>query len=339
MDRIETPVILLSAVIVIVNIATIFEVNIQDINKSGFSSVKPSDSVPYTECAKIRSRAQCSSSYAPNYINSLSKCGKRGSTHINYLERQCRQNDDGEYCGALVSSSSVASVIMEHCTDSDSCTTGCADILRTALKLVGCCFNDSAFATYYNACDIALPPLCPASSLVIPDIIYEPSCSTSEEFSIREYVATCENMAPVLQGLNSVHQCRYLARQYELSCSSWNNQYCMIQLEAFNKKTTSAKMEIIYKAASQCTANSDCSPQCKGSLSLVMEEIGCCINTFDSHVLDFTVNFTQILSDELWETCGLERPKTCRACGMTTIGSLIVLITILISFLSKTMLY
>jgi len=337
MDRIETPVILLSAVIAIVNIATIFEVNLEEANKSGFSSVKPSDAVPYTECAKIRSRTQCTSSYTQNYINSLSKCGKKGSVQIDQLESQCRQNEHGEYCGALVSSSSVASIILDNCTDPTSCPAGCADVLMSALKLVGCCFVGSAFTTYFNSCDITLPPPCPASSLVIPPTIYDPSCSTSEEYAVREYIATCENRAPVLQALSSIHQCDYLVQQYNLSCSIRNSQYCMVQLEAFSKN--SAKMQALYKAATQCASSSECSPQCKGSLASVVEEIGCCINTFDSHVLDFHVNFTNILSNELWETCGLEKPETCSACVMTSLGPLIVITTIIISLISKNMFY
>lgn len=201
MDRIETPIILLSAVIVIVNIATVFKTDTDVLNDQGFSSIKPTDYRSQRECVKIRSRAQCTSAYGQFYINALSKCGTHGSVHINYTESQCRQNHNGDYCGVVLSSSSVSGVILDHCTDPKTCPQGCAEILRSTLDFVGCCFTGSAFTMYFNSCGISLRPACPLSPLIIPKVKYDSSCSTTEQFQKREYIATCDNMPLVLDAL------------------------------------------------------------------------------------------------------------------------------------------
>ena len=339
MERLETPVIILSAVILIVNIATVLKTNSETENIDGFTASKQSDSKPHSECAKIRSRTQCSTSYGQNYVDALSKCGSQGSVHINYTESQCRKNDNGEYCGVVLTSSSVAQFILENCTDDKSCTPGCADILRKTLDYVGCCFTGSAFARYYNSCGIFLPPPCSPSSLKIPTIKYDSPCSSSsDEFTKEEYLAQCESIPPVYQALIAEKECKVLADEHNLSCSMRNNQYCAIQLQIFNKQhSNSTGMQAIFRAASHCPTDTSCSSQCKNSLSIVKEEVGCCINTFDSSILDYQANFTSLLSDKLWNKCGIKRPKTCNASAKMYIGPFIVLFTIIVGCISKYM--
>ncbi len=311
MDRVETPVILLSAVIVVINVATLFQINIEELTTGGFS-IKPTDLRSHTECGKLRSKMQCTTSYGQNYINSLSDCGSYGSAHIHYTEKQCRRNENGDYCGVVLTSSSVSQVIIKNCTDHKTCTTGCAEVLRETLDFVGCCFSDSAFTGYFNSCGIPIPPPCPRSSLVIPPTTQDASCSMTEQFNRREYIAACESMPPVIQALNKEAECQFLVQDHNLSCSIRNNEYCMIQLQAFNKKNISAMMKAIHRAATHCTSEKTCSPQCKGSLSYIKDEIGCCINTFDAVTLNFRANYTtSIVNDDLWINCGIKRPKPC----------------------------
>ena len=172
-------------------------------------------------CAGIFSGTVCSSSFPQNYINALSKYGEQANRRIASLNSRCAKNNEGKYCF----NDSTINYINGNCSIS-SCSTGC----RNALTESSCCVNDGTNSNtqYFNNCRKAVPSPC-KSSVRIPKITQDPTCTTSEDYEKNTFIAFCENISPIISALKRDGHCEELLNYYEAYCSIQNGKYCHLE--------------------------------------------------------------------------------------------------------------
>ena len=280
----------------------------------------------YSECRIILTRAECSSYTAQNYINAISKCGRKATTSITDTELACRNDHNGEYCGEYLNTGYVTG----NCSGS-SCSPGCFNILREA----DCCLNGQSgvYTRYFTACRIPLPSPCAKSRLRIPTITQTNSCISTQDFKRIEFAAECDNIRPIIYALERDDACKNFSDGYKDACASRNGQYCWLEL---NLTGDSVGLRSLQAAANECPSTSTCSLQCKSSLSFLKKTVGCCIQSVNNSFI-YTPEFnTAILDSRLWNKCGVPLPSKCSATPIYVIYIFIVFLMAGIAFLKTT---
>ncbi len=261
-----------------------------------------------TACFIAFARTICSSSYAQDLINSLSRCGEFGRSELERTEHSCRQNQNGDICGEL------GQYISGNCS-SASCTTECSN----ALKQAGCCAQYKSYQRELSKCGISVPSPCTKSSLTVPNIFQDKSCNTSEKYRATRFTPICNNVEAFVNGLNRVEGCQSIANAYSDMCISRNGQFCLVEFRVERSTQNPKATPEVFSAARLCPSISNCSVQCNTSLSLVQSTIGCCI-----HALNATVptlfrfsSLSRVYDTRLWEECGITVPEKCGTTSLT----------------------
>ncbi len=150
-------------------------------------------------CIDIIYRTFCSSSYAQNYINAISKCGDKATRGYDY-KVGCQRNSAGKYCGEAVLN------VGSTCTSDSSCSRGCSNSLRQA----GCCVNtpDDIYSQLLTACRITKPSPCSKSHITQPTVTSDPSCDSDFEFDRISFTARCDNIDPIVRALSRKDVCQ-----------------------------------------------------------------------------------------------------------------------------------
>ena len=279
-----------------------------------------------SKCGIISARAQCSSSYAQNYINAISKCGGNAATSINTIEYTCRKNRNGEYCGEIYNTGYVTG----NCSGS-SCSSGCFNILREG----DCCLNEPSggFTRYFTDCRFPLPSPCAKSRLRIPAITQDNSCTSVQDFERIQFAAICDNIQPIINALDRDDTCKNFSDAYKDVCASRNDQYCWLELNLTRSNGDSVGLRSLQAAGNECPSISTCSLQCNSSLSFVKKTVGCCIQSVNNSLI-YTPEFnTAILDSRLWKKCGIPLPSKCSATSKYVIYIFIVFLMASIAFL------
>ena len=278
------------------------------------------------KCGIIAARAQCSSSFAQNFINAISKCGGNASVlSITVIEFACRKNQNGEYCGEI-----NTGYVTGNCTA--SCSPGCFNIL----KEVDCCLNEpfGIYTRYFTACGIPVPSPCAKSRLRIPTIMQDTSCNSTQDFERILFTAICDNIRPFVNALDRDDTCIIISDAYKDQCASRNGQYCFLELNFTGSNGDSVGIRSLQAAANECPSTSTCSLQCNSSLSFVEKTVGCCIQSVNNS-LSYTseYNNTAFLDSRLWNKCGIPLPSKCSATSKYVIYIFIVFLLASIAFL------
>ena len=280
-----------------------------------------------SECSKIAGRAQCSSSFAQNYINAISKCGGNATTSITAIEFACRKNQNGEYCGESLNTGYAIGNCSASSRDSSSCSPGCLNILREA----DCCLNEPAgINTLFNTCGIPLPSPCAKSHLRIPTITQDSSCISTQDSDNIQFAAICDNIQPIINSLDRDDACKKYSDLYKDQCASRNGQYCSLEL---NLTGDSVGLRSLQAADNECPSTSTCSLQCNSSLSFVKKTVGCCFQSLVNSSLYAQDFNTAILDSRLWNKCGIPSPSKCSAASKYVIYIFIAFLMASIAFL------
>ena len=277
-------------------------------------------------CRIISLRAQCSSSFAQNLINAISKCGRNADTfNIIALESACRKNQNGQYCGESLN---TGSYVTGNCSGS-SCSPGCLNILREA----NCCLNESSgiYTRYFNACGIPLPSPC-ESRLQIPTITQDNSCISTQDSDLIQFATVCDNIQPIIDAWDRDDTCKLLSDASRNECASRNGQYCRLELNITISNGDSVGLRSLQEAVNECPSTSTCSLQCNSSLSSVEKTVGCCIQSVNNSV-GYTPDFNTVLDSRLWNKCGIPFPSKCSATSKYVIYIFIVTLMANIAFL------
>ncbi len=262
----------------------------------------------FTACGIALVRTVCSSSYAQDLINSLSRCGEFGRSELESTEYSCRQNQNGDICGELWQ------YISGNCS-SASCTIECSNALNQA----GCCAQYTSYQRELSKCGISVPSPCTKSSLIVPNIFQDKSCNTSEKYRATRFTPICNNVEAFVNGFNRVEGCQSIADAYSDTCISRNGQFCQVEFGVEGSTQNPKATPEVRSAARLCPSISNCSVQCNTSLSLVQSTIGCCI-----HALNATVptlfrfsSPSRVYDTRLWEECGITVPEKCGTTSLT----------------------
>ena len=284
------------------------------------------------QCSRVLYRTQCTSTgYAQNLIDTISKCGTYGRTGANATELLCRQNSNGDYCGSA--GIDISSVLQVQNVCSSSCSSSCRSALNALKNQQGCCLTSNpVFATfslsvYFGYCELSNPSACPATSLTLPSSSQtDSSCSSLENFlrTTSRFYCISQNIQPTLDALRN-NNCDEFAKLNELGCSLRNGQYCY---EHF--LSTDASSDLV-DATRVCTTTLSCSSSCQSSLMNLNNQIGCCLNLYNSslQVVESLIStdistFSTITNSSLWRQCGITTPAICEVRllngGITTPG-------------------
>ena len=256
----------------------------------------------YYHCEAVINRAYCSTSFAQNFINSLSKCGEE----VSNTELNCRKSERGLFCLEALT------YVYRNC--SGTCTAECSN----SLWLAGCCANNgtSSLSTYLAICNISLPSPCKRSSLQIPNIVQDRSCTSRDYTS-----AFCDNIGPLITALARDEACKEDTEAQRDLCSSKNGQYC--------EEDSSIGFQAIRKSTNNCPSVSNCSLQCHTSLNLVKNTVGCCFPYYNTTA---SPSQSSVHSTQLWNTCGIPVPQRCGSFSAVYDGSFVSLFLILAGF-------
>ncbi len=268
-------------------------------------------------CDSININTACSSSYAQNYVNAISKCGNRATTVIKYFEDLCQKNYAGKYCGEALL------YIHSKCSAS-RCSSECSYSLRQA----GCCVNHDPYgfySQYLTACGIYTPLPCSKSRIRQPTVTSDPSCDTYFEYERISFIAHCNNFNPIVRALSREDVCQSLEDNSRAYCSSRNGQYCLVEFNATSSTGKSAGIAAFQKANRECSFTSNCSVACKDSLISLNNTVGCCLHAFNISI-DFS--FFSVFNVHEWNECGITLPQSCDATCLK-IGILVIFMLIL----------
>lgn len=269
----------------------------------------------FTKCVSVLYRAQCSTSYAQNYINTISQCGLLGNTVAIGIESSCHQNEAGEFCGAALVANDIIQ-IETHCR-SASCSAECRSSLQTIKNDAGCCLDSvyvlkALFYSNFSNCGISYPSACRPTSLDIPTPSNDPSCGTNGENIEKinlQFFCSSKNIQPVLNTLNS-NNCQEVARLIELSCSYRNGNFCVEEISELNS-------DFITNAITNCPFISNCSMGCSSSINTLKANLGCCLNIFNSSLslardlFSTSTEFDTVWDNSLWQQCNIMPPGDC----------------------------
>ena len=266
---------------------------------------------PISQCIITSIETQCSTAFAQNYINNLSKCGTVSVATIQLFISNCQINQNGYYCGTLslitVNHNILKSCPLAYCSDE------CLKTLEWIKNKFGCCAN-SHLSAFYNRCSITPPPSC-QTTLQLPQPTKESTCSSVGAGEI-EFIATCEHIHPVINMLNG-NNCTAFANQENLYCSSRNGQYCLVDLEVFRESFSGEKMAIL-KVEYDCSSELECTSQCYSSLTWARDKLGCCIHAYASFAAKQQLS-ASLLEDNLWKLCNVTKPEVCLAAARSSV--------------------
>ena len=204
----------------------------------------------------------CSSSHGQNYIDSLSTCDESAIYEIYEIEHMCRKNLNGVHCGTLLSNTPLSFHMGGNC--SETCTVQCQNIIVSNMEDIGCCFNDEnfEFQYYLSKCQLPLPSPCPRSSLNIPSIIQDPSCSNFTD----PLAASCDNSMPLIRCIQDTNNCGMELDDLKLTCSVRCGRYCFKESEDFH---ISMLFLLLDKASTECSTSTTCSLECNKTLGRI----------------------------------------------------------------------
>ena len=323
---VAAPAMAVEGVVAIRNSEQLFLPSYSHIQGSPFflRSRRQTSEADMSECRAISARASCSSSYAQNFINTISKCGDQATTTIKSIEFSCQKTKNDEYCGEVFN----RAYMINNCSAS-SCSTNCFNSLRQA----DCCLNDGShtYTPYFMACKIPLPSPCANSHLQIPAITQEMSCTSTREYGLTALVAGCDNVQPIFNALSRDDTCKPFSDALKDLCNSRNGQYCFLALNTTGSDGDSVGLRSLHAAASVCSSVSACSSQCSSSLNVVKNTVGCCIHTINSSVISFS-EFHNISDSSLWKQCGIPFPRHCSSAFINVINTFIVFSLVIIIF-------
>ena len=258
------------------------------------------------ECISGHIGAQCSTSYAQNYIDTVSQCGTLGDHAAMAFERSCRRNSGGEYCSA-----GLYDVALNCLSSPTNCSAAC----RESLIKFGCCSSTIVLVgdniqQMLSKCVLPIPTECPPTSLNIPTPSNNPSCSSIDDFTsiLLRFHCSRKNIQ-LLQDSQNLNNCPEIEKAFLLSCSYRNGKYCVQDI---------GTTELISTMV-DCPSTSDCSTACRSSLENLNENLGCCLNIFNFSLAEnsFTApqakGFVTITDNALWQECGIIPPGVCEA--------------------------
>jgi len=269
-------------------------------------------------CSQIVYKTQCTGSYTQNYIDTLGQCSSYGLVAAQNAEKLCRQNSKGEYCGTVgVDSVSLANV-QRVCT---TCSSSCKSALLSLNSSHGCCLIDNpllqlySLSSYFKSCSISMPSYCPKTNLKVPSSATTgTTCgSSTTAFQRTSFSFSCsrQNLQPTLDALRNSN-CDNFAQLNELSCSYRNGRYCYESLLTSNVT--------LANAIRFCPYNTTCSPCCSTSIANLNNELGCCVNLYNSSLQVYGAvgggdlsPYNNITNNNLWEGCGITSPGICQA--------------------------
>ena len=227
----------------------------------------------------------------------------------------CRMNSAGDFCGSVDFISAQSNWNLSITTGS-SCTAECNESLIDA----GCCFSNLDFLQdLFTLCDLNFPSPCP-ETLTIPTITSDPSCQTDEDIFMLDTELTCSVASPILDSLNSNNCPSSFTRNFELQCSMRDGELCI--KSAFDNSTVNE----LASAIANCPSVSSCSTNCEASLRNLSNNLGCCLNLFNSSYTMGTEFFnpessTIVLDNDLWQECGITPPGSCFSAPSSTAPS------------------
>ena len=163
-------------------------------------------------------------------------------------------------------------------------------------------------------CGLSNSSACPATSLTLPSSSQtDSSCSSIENFlrTTSRFDCVSQNIQPILDALRN-NNCDEFAKLNELGCSFRNCQYCY---EHF--LSTDASSDLV-DATRVCTTTLSCSSSCQSSLMNLNNQIGCCLNLYNSCLQVFETflntnisSYFTITNSSLWRQCGITTPGIC----------------------------
>ena len=175
-------------------------------------------------------------------------------------------------------------------------------------------FATFSLSLYFRYCELSNPSACPATSLTLPSSSQtDSSCSSIEDFvrTTSRFNCISQNIQPILDALRN-NNCDEFAKLYELGCSLRNGRYCY---EHFLSTDASSNL---VNATGICNTTLSCSSSCQSSLMNLNNQIGCCLNLYNSSLqvvesltsTDISTDST-ITNSSLWRQCGITTPGIC----------------------------
>ena len=257
----------------------------------------------------------CSSSYAQNYINALSKCGEQANHGIAAFNHSCAKTNKGKYCFNDL----TISYIYRNCSTS-LCSTGC----RNTLIESSCCANGGpiGITQYFNNCREAVPSPC-KSSLRIPKITQSPTCTTSEDYDKAIFIAYCENRSPIISALKRDGNCEEFIYSREVYCSIRNGKYCHLE-----ELGDSPGLQLI-ETANECLISSNDISECCHFINDIKDMVGCCIHY--SNRTGPRLFWPMVFNRSQWNQCNIVIPTLCNAASPNNISFINFMFTVFIS--------
>ena len=274
-------------------------------------------------CSQILYRTQCTGGYTQNFINTLSRCSSAGLASAVAAEMLCRQNANGDYCGTI--GVDIANILDANQICTSSCSSSCRSALLSLSNRHGCCLTSNPLLqllpllSHFISCGISLPGSCDETNLNVPSATTVASCDSATE-SLRatlSFSCTRQNIQPILDALRE-NNCDTFAQLNEIGCGFRNGRFCY---ENFLTTDTSIRVAgALTDATGSCLSESTCSSPCASSISTLNEELGCCINLYNSSLLVYQTTsaggdlslFSTITSNNLWSECGVTPPGICQ---------------------------
>ena len=262
-------------------------------------------------CSNSLLNTQCSvTQYAQDLINTFTTCGPVAASIVTNAEGACRQNSNGDYCGAaFIIYIDALTQTIQNCAV--SCTTECRTNLTNVMTTVGCCLqSNTAFVVTlspsFTRCNLSMPSPCQDSSLTIPSAAAT-SCSIMElQQQSLEFQCLRSNQQPVIDALRTSN-CEEFARIAESNCFYRNGKYCSQQ---FSQTPTSLTSGLLA-----CTSTSSCTTDCQTQIRAINNDLGCCVNSFNITFMAIPSStlapFCTITDNALWNACGVTPPGEC----------------------------
>ena len=197
----------------------------------------------------------------------------------------------------------------------------CRSALLALKNQQGCCLTSNpvfaafSLSVYFGYCRLSNPSACPATSLTLPSSSQtDSSCSSIKDIlrTTSRFTCTSQNIQPILDTLRN-NNCDEFAKLNELGCSYRNGQYCYEHL------TTMDASSDLVDATRVCTTTLSCSSSCQSSLKNLNNQVGCCLNLYNStlQVVESFIStdistYSTITNSSLWRECGITTPGICK---------------------------
>ena len=279
-------------------------------------------------CSKIVLHAWCSAETTHRVIHTLSSCDR--DHVVGMLERRCRLNEQGHYCGSFADHIADIQEANTECLGSQvagNCSTSCQEKLELLRNELGCCINEMLNTTrawlykrlfnytLWEDCKVDTARESCGPSLLMKAISMEKAnCSLDEVFSQVNLVSCNRTMLHPLLEMYESHGCSAIGEDQLNTCGvDEHRQWCLKRL--VSKFRTIGILT--RSAAIHCHRTDKCSRECKGKLQALREIMGCCLtnslnNTFVELIYAETYNYFQnYTSYALWKTCGVPHPGYC----------------------------